>query len=317
MGRFLHWLLFLPPPKCTDTFIPAPLTQVQSNTSAPLPATLFFSLSIKSIIFANLMARSDKSVNYRINWLLVISLAREVEEKPSIPECKRWLKRGLETELPWTSWVHGWEPSALSRASSTSWRAETTMTFLLSCLDEQWGTKHTLLSQLILLPCIPPNNSQCIHNSRNWCQQSWLRCHGLPELSSLNPRAKFQTRKGKEKSQYKTPPSKNLQITAPHMCSEEMLKEWRQVRKLCFTWNVLLIPRWRWHCSLINGTGIFWSWEGNSWPAPWWSLLTLSPAQVPHGHRAQGSSSGSTQEGKALLNNLGIKASVSIIMNTW
>lgn len=131
------------------------------------------------------------------------------------------------------------------------------MTFLLSCLDEQPGTKHTLLSQLILLPCFPPNNSQCVRNSRNRCQQSRLRCHGLPELSSLNPRAQFQTRKGKEKPQYKTPPSKNLQITALHICNEEMLKERRQVRKLVFQLNVLLIPRWRWHCSLINGTGIF------------------------------------------------------------
>lgn len=46
------------------------LTQVQSRTSAPLATPLFSSLCIKSIIFSNLRARSDKSVNYRINGLL-------------------------------------------------------------------------------------------------------------------------------------------------------------------------------------------------------------------------------------------------------
>lgn len=193
------------------------------------------------------------------------------------------------------------------------------MTFLLSFLYAHPGTIYTLCSQLILLPCIPLNNSQFIHNSRNWSQQR-VSCHSLPELFSLNPRAKLQTQKEKENPQYKTPPSKNLQIT-PHTSikrkcwkNEDKWENWASIYTYCLFPGGFGIVLWYMGMRISR---FIWGWERNNLPTPQWSLHRPSPAQVPHSQYVRGQAHGQPRKARLLLNNLGIKTSVSIIMNTW
>lgn len=72
-------------------------------------------------------------------------------------------ERGLEAKLPLTRW----EPCVLSGTSSVGGRAGTEMTCLLSFLDAHPRTTHTLLSPLLLLPHIFPNDSSSFHKSRH------------------------------------------------------------------------------------------------------------------------------------------------------
>lgn len=67
-------VFFITTPKCTYTSTPVHSHPRAERKLLSHYLLLFSSLCIKSIIFSNLIARSDKLVHYRINWLLVISL---------------------------------------------------------------------------------------------------------------------------------------------------------------------------------------------------------------------------------------------------
>lgn len=108
----------------------------------------------KRAIFSTLVARPNKLLNYRINWLRVLASSGRFKS-PSILWYKSQLIKGLEAVLLLSIKGAGWEP----RGSPRAWRAETKMNFILRCPPRNHTSFILLRSCIHILPLKSPNLS--------------------------------------------------------------------------------------------------------------------------------------------------------------